>query len=84
MDDVAWAFVAGLAAVASILAAAVLPLGRLDLGRVRLFGAASIALTGAQALGAGLPGWLPLAVLAAGVGVAACGTRPKASRSPRT
>lgn len=76
MDDVAWAFVAGLAAVGSILAAAVLPLGRLDLRRVRLFGAASIALTGAQALGAGLPGWLPLGVLLAGVAVAALPRRP--------
>ncbi|MEK6984781.1 MAG: hypothetical protein AABX89_00135 [Candidatus Thermoplasmatota archaeon] len=66
MDPLVGALVASAVAWLSIVAAAVFPV-RMDLGLLRLLGAISIALLGLAAFGLPVPGWLSLAVLAAGI-----------------
>ncbi len=73
MDSLIGALVAAAVAWLSIVAAAVFPVP-LDLGWLRRLGAVSLALLGILALGAPVPGWLPLAVL--GLGLAAAMVSP--------
>lgn len=76
MDVLTGALVAGAIGWASVLAAIALPLDRLARPEhLRLAGAATLALLAASVLGARLPVWLPLAVLAAGVVLAAWARR---------
>lgn len=80
MDPVAGAIVAAAVAWLSIIAAAVFPV-RMDLGLLRLLGAISIALLGLAALALPVPGWLPLAVLAAGIVAALAAPRLRRASS---
>jgi len=71
MDSLTGAAVAAVVAWLSIVAAAMLPVRDGFLRRMRGAGALSLAFVGLAALGAVVPGWVPLFVLAAGVAWAA-------------
>lgn len=79
MEPLVGAIVASAVAWASIVAAAVFPVP-LDLGWLRRLGAASLAVLGLAVLGAPLPEWLPLALLALGLVVAL--VAPRTRRTP--
>ena len=66
MDPLVGATVAAGAAWLSIVGAAWMPI-KLDVRRIRLAAAATLALIGLIALGLPAPGWSPLVVVAAGL-----------------